>query len=215
MIGLKTVFKVLLATAVLIGVGVLFVRSVQQSHSQPYTVNREHLREWRVEIDETSGPAGALVVLRAPPELGMGLFRQVFTRAMESLNTPATPAVPLLLRSEYERAFAGHLSPEALLARARDAGLETAMVQPRCLAHRRLSEPRSVRQLYFVLFEAPGFHRFRGELRAMLNGTARATDFDPAAVSPVLFIAASGTGFEQWLPLRADESECIAPIDIG
>jgi hypothetical protein len=211
----KALTRIVVVVAVAVGFGVLFVRSVRHTHAQPYTVERAHLLEWRLEIVEAPAPAGALVVLRPRPELVMGLFRQVFTRAMESLNTPAAPAVPLLLHAEFERAFAGHVSPEALLEAARGAGLETTMREPRCLAHRRVSEPGATRQLYFLLFDAPAFHRVREEMAAMVDGT-RAREFEPTALSPVLFIGASGPPFEWWLPLRADpETDCVAPVEVS
>jgi hypothetical protein len=82
---------------------------------------------------------------------------------------------------------------------------------------RRVSAPGVTRELYFVLVNAPAFARFREQITALGEGGApsRAT-YDPDALSPVLFVAASDAAFNRWLPLRADpENDCIAPIAIG
>ena len=40
--------------------------------------------------------------------------------------------------------------------------------------------------------------------------------YDPWALSPVLFIAASDPAFSRWLPFRADpEADCLAPVVAG
>lgn len=127
---------------------------------------------------------------------------------------PMVPAIPLVLKGEFDRAFAGGVTPNALIAAARSAGLESGSVAPRCLAYRRVSEPGATRQLYFVLLNAPAFERFRQQIASLRDGHAVPTDtFDPAALSPVLFIGASDSAFNRWLPLRADpNTDCLAPI---
>ena len=200
--------KIVLVLGVIVVLGFLFMRSLSDSRSEPYTVNRDHLRGWKVALEPSSN-AGVLLALRASTDVVSDLFRQVFTRAMESLTRSADDGIPLVLRSEYERAFAGRVTPDGLAAAARDAGLETATLEPRCLGYRRISEPRSIRQVYFVVFEAPAFVRFREQIAA---GSA---DFEPGAQSPVLFVAASDNGFGYWLPLLANPtSDCVAPIVI-
>jgi hypothetical protein len=229
MVRSKTLIKIAAALGVLAGLGFLFVRSARDSRSKPYTIDGERLRNWALVLDPgsrqsgasstpgasaASSPPGPMLALRPPPELAMGLFKQVFARAMESLNAPAVSAIPLLLQGEFDRAFAGRATPDALLGVARNAGLESAAFEPRCLAYRRVSAPGITRQLYFVLFDAPAFGRFREQIGALLNGGAGPrADFDPAALSPVLFIAASDPMFDRWLPLRANPgTDCVAPI---
>ena len=46
-----------------------------------------------------------MLVLQPPADLVNGLFKQVFKRAMESMNPPAAAGIPLLLLEEYVRAF--------------------------------------------------------------------------------------------------------------
>ena len=75
-----------------------------------------------------------------------------------------------------------------------------------------MSDPNSTRQLYFALFDMPAFARFRQQVHALAGG---ATEFDPAALSPVMPLAASDVGFDDWLPLRADAgADCVAPIAV-
>jgi hypothetical protein len=103
------------------------------------------------------------------------------------------------------------LTPEALLSAARDAGLGSTPLQPRCLGHRRVSEPGSTREVYFVLFDAPAFGRFRDRIATLLG-----SGFDPAAQSPVLLVAVADSNVGDWLPLRANPQEdCVAPIVVG
>jgi hypothetical protein len=209
--------KILVALGLLAILGFLFVRSARDSRANPYAVERAQLQGWTLAIEPASSPSAPLLVLRAPPELSDGLFRQVFARAMESLSMPVPGAIPLLLKGEFDRAFVSHLTPDALLAAARNAGLESAPPQPRCMGYRRVSSPERTRQLYFVLFDAPGFERFRAQLGAPSNdGAPNRGDYDPAALSPVLLIAASDTEFNGWLPMKADPAiDCVALIAIN
>jgi hypothetical protein len=212
----RRLFQALIALAVLGGLGVLFVRSVRDAHSEPYTIARDHLRTWEVRIEPATAPRAALLTLRPVPDLSSGLFRQVFARAMTSLTSPAGPGIPLLLRAEFDDAFRGATAVEVLAERARQAGLESAVIQPRCLAMRRVSEPRATRQIYFVLFDAPAVVAFRDALGTLVRGGAAGhAPFDPAALSPVLVVGASEGDFDRWYPLRADPvADCVAPIEI-
>jgi hypothetical protein len=210
----RRLIKIAVGMAVLAGLVFLFLRSVRDSRATPYTVQREHFRNWTLSVEPTTGPSGPMLVLRPPLELTTGLFHQIFSRNMESLNAPSVAAIPLLLQGEFDRAFARRLTPEALIAAARGAGLESAAMEPRCLAYRRTSDPGGTRQLYFVLFDSPTFERFRQQLGALLeDGAGRGADFDPAALSPVLIIGTTETSFTRWLPLRANPKvDCVAPI---
>jgi hypothetical protein len=213
----KRPLKILVALIALAVLAFLFVRSARDSRANPYTIERARLQGWTVAIEPASAPGAPLLVWQAPPDLSNGLFQQLFARAMESLAMPVPGAIPLLLKGEFDRAFAGHLTPDALLAAARNAGLESAPPQPHCMGYRRLSSPERTRQLYFVLFDAPGFDRFRAQLGALSNdGASGRDDYDPAALSPVLPIAASDTDFNSWLPIKADRAtDCVAPIAIN
>ena len=206
--ALLKVLVLLAAAAVLV---FLFIRSAREVRGEPYSMPRGHLQGWTVALDTAARPAHAVLMLRPHPELVHDLFRQVFARAMESMNMSASAGIPLLLRGEYDRAFAGVVTLEALLAAAESAGLAASPISPVCMGQRRLSAPGSVQQLYFALFDAPDVVRFRESLAARLAGSAGAA-FDPAAQSPILIVSTAGPAAD-WLPLRATrEADCVAPI---
>ena len=134
---------------------------------------------------------------------------------MESLSQPEGAGIPLLLGEEYDRAFAGRVTPTALLATAQAAGLNGITPVPRCLGHRRYSDTRANQQVYFLIFDLPEYARFRQQAAALLGGGASRSTFDPEAQSPVLFVAAAESTFNRWLPLRADpKTDCVAPIEV-
>lgn len=207
--------KAVIALAALGGLAVLFVRSADSSRSEPFTVSRGRLSGWRLEL-EPDAASGVLLTLRSDPQLATAVSRQVFVRLAESQSTPSSPAVPLVLRSEFERAMTGRVTPDMLLSAARAAGLEAATFEPRCLVVRRLSEPRAPRAVYFILFNAPRFGEFRQQVGQLLRDAGGDPSlFDPAALSPVLIVAALDGDFDRWLPLRVEsDAECLAPIEI-
>lgn len=193
----------------------LFVRSADSARSEPFTVSRDRLAGWRLEL-EGNGASGVLLSLQSDPQLATQVSRQTFVRLAESQNTPGKPGIPLVLRSEYERALSGRVTPEMLLDAGRAAGLEEATFTPRCLVVRRLSEPRAPRAVYFILFDAPQFGVFRQQVAQLLRTAGGdASLFDPAALSPALIVAALDDDFDRWLPLRVEsDAECLAPIEV-
>jgi hypothetical protein len=209
---MKRIIKPLAILAALAVMGYLFYQSVQSTRSAPYTMPQSFLRGWTVAIEAASAPSAPALSLRPPTEIGSGLFRQLFERAAESMSGPRPPIVPLLLGEEFERSFAGASTLDALSDVAREAGLDGTGFAPRCMALKRESAPGVTRQLYFLVFDAPAFTQFRQRIASMANANAT---YDPAALSPVLFIAASDANFNSWLPLRANvDSDCIAPIAV-
>lgn len=184
----------------------LFKRSLDDTRTAAYTVQRAHLQSWTLSLEPASAANQPVLVLRAAPELAAGLFKQIFSRAMESLNSPATPAIPIVLRGEFQSVLgAAQMTPDAMLAAARAAGIEAMAPSPRCLVHRRISEPGGVRQAYLVLFDAPGITQFRRQL-----------GLDADALSPILFVAGTGPDFNAWLPQRVNAgADCLAPIEIA
>lgn len=207
----RIVIRVVLVLVAIGVIGFAFMRSVRSTREAPYTIAPGHLREWTFAIEPGNAPSSVLISIRPPRELASSLFRQLFTRHAESFNGPTVPYVPLLLQDEFNRSFAGRATSGELLDAARSAGLEASAFTPRCMGYRRDSAPGITRQLYFVLFDAPSFTRFREQVatRAVPD-----SGFDPGALSPVMFVAASDANFSQWLPLRVNESECVAPISV-
>ena len=207
--------KVVVAVAALGILGVLFVRSAQSSRETPFTVEPGSLAGWTL-VRPDADVQGSWLALSPPASLASSLGREIFRRAGESVHYPAPPLMPLVLRTEFERALAGAVPPDDIVSLARAAGLESAAFTPRCMGRRRLSEPGTTRGVYFLLFDAPAFTRFRQELGQRV-GAARgdASLFDPAALSPVLIVAALDENFGRWMPLRADpDVDCMAPVEV-
>lgn len=197
--------KLALGTVALGVFAVLFMRSLDDTRTEAYTVPRANLQTWTLALEAAPRPNDPLLVLRPSPDLANGLFKQIFARAMESLNSPSAPSIPLVLRGEFDRDVGDQLTPEGLLAAARTAGVEAAAPSPRCLVHRRISEPGGVRQAYLVFFDAPSIAPFRKQ-----------AGLDPDALSPIMFVAGAGTDFNSWLPQRVNaEADCLAPIEIA
>lgn len=193
------------ALVALLMFGYLFMRSLHDVTTAAYTAERGHLQRWTLVLEPATRSNDPLLALRPTPELASGLFRQVFARSMETLNGPVDPAVAVVLRGELDRLVGDRPTPEGLLAAARTAGLETAGLMPSCLVHRRVSQVGEIRQVFFVLFDAPAVSRFRQQL-----------GLDPAALSPVLFIAGAGADFNSWLPQRVNgDTDCLAPVEVA
>jgi hypothetical protein len=198
------VLRIAIGAGVLVAFGFLFMRSLQDARSTPYTVERQHLRGWVLVLEAARGVNDPLLVLRPPQELSSSLFRQIFSRAMESMNSPVTPAVPVVLRGEFDRVVGDQLTQEAMLAAARAARLESSEIAPRCIVYRRVSEPGGTRQVYFVSFDAPAISRFRDQI-----------GLDPAMLAPILFVAGAGSDFNHWLPQRVHpDADCLAPVSV-
>ena len=207
----RRALKIVVALAVVAGLVFAFVRSARQSRAEPYKVSRAALGGWRVSIEAPTTPSSPVLALRGSSALTRDLFKQIFARMMESFVSPAMDGIVLVSRAELEGAFEGRADVRALAAVASEVGLDTGELVPRCLGYRRVSSVGGTRQLYFLVFEAPAFVRFRERIAAMATpGT-----FDPAALSPVAAIAASEGAFEGWGPLRADPAtDCVASITI-
>ena len=184
---------------------VLFMRSLEDTRSAAYTVERAHLQSWMLALEPASRANDPLLVLRPSSELAAGLFKQIFARAMESLNSPTAPSIPVVLRGEFDRVVGDQLSQEGMLTAAKAAGIEATPPAPRCLVQRRISEPGGTRQAFLVFFDAPAIGRFRRQI-----------GLNPDALSPIMFVAGAGADFNSWLPQRVDATaDCLAPVEIG
>jgi hypothetical protein len=194
--------------------GYLFVRSAQDVRSEPYEIARPRLSGWTLAVDPSPNASGVLLGLQPDKETAAGLFGQVFSRSGESLSGPVPAAIPIVLQREFTPGQAGTLTPEALLTMARAAGLESSALEPRCMAHRRISEPGLTRQVYFIRFDWPAFGAFRQQVAQRMRASAGG-GFDAAALDPVLIIAGSDAQFGRWLPLTAETADdCLAPMAI-
>lgn len=206
----RTLFKVtvpLVAAAVL---AVVFWQTVTGARRTPYQLSRATQGEWRVALVQSPGPNDEAVVLEPPPALPRELFDQVFKRSMESMGAPEVPGIPLVLESELARMGAARPAPDALLEMARQAGLGASPPVPRCVGHRRAPEPDTRQQVFFAIFDVPGYAAFRAEL------AKRGAALDSRVSAPVMVVGVVESSSQRWLPLSADaERDCVAPIAIG
>lgn len=210
---MKTLLKVMVALVAVAALGLLFVRSVRSTSAEPFSIPRAHLGGWTLGLSPSSDQLGAFLTLTPKPELMPPLSRELFSRMGESLHYPSA-AMAVVLRGEFDRAIAGVVTPDALLDLARQAGLESAPIQPQCMARRRDSAPGVVRGVYFLVFDVPQFGRFREQVAERLRAGGANSLFDPAALSPVVVAANLDGDTARWLPLRAAESDCFAPVVI-
>ena len=74
-------------------------------------MERAHLGKWTLVLEPAGGPNAPLLSARTDLELVASLFRQLFNRAMESMSTPATASIPIVLRGEFDRGLAGRMTP--------------------------------------------------------------------------------------------------------
>ena len=210
----RPLVKIPIMLAVLGAAGWLFVRSARSVRSEPYEIARARLSGWTLAVESAPNASGVLLGLQPDKETAAMLFSQVFSRTGESLSGPVPAAIPLVLQSEFDRARAGALTPAALLASARAAGLESSVLEPRCMAQRRVSGPGITRQVYFVRLDWSAFAAFRRQVAQQMRD-AGGSGLDPAALSPVLIVAASDAAFSRWLPLRAEaDDDCLAPMAV-
>jgi len=206
----RVLIKIAVALVVLAVLGYLFMKSLDSARTEPYTVERAHLGPWTLELEAADGANAPLLSLRTGTGLVANLFTQMFNRTMESINRPADASIPIVLRGEFDRALSQRMKPGDLLTAAREAGIESASHQPRCLAHRRISEPGMTRQTYFAIVDSPSIVAFRARLAS--SGTS---EFDAAALTPIMFVGTSDPAAHRWLPIRATDADCVAPIQIG
>jgi hypothetical protein len=199
------------------GLGVLgyfVVRSMDEVRAQPYEIARARLSGWTLAVDPAPETSGVLLGLQPDKTTAATLFNQVFSRTGESLSGPVPASIPLILQREFTRAAAGTYTLEALLASARASGLESSAFEPRCMAHRRISEPGITRQVYFIRFDWPAFGAFRRQAAEQMRAAGGA-GIDPAALTPLMIVAGTDAAFGRWLPLSAESADdCLAPIAI-
>ena len=211
---MRLLLKIVVALAVIAVLGWLFIRSAQNVRSEPYEIARARLSGWTLAIDPAPETSGVLVGLQPDKMTAATLFSQVFSRTGESLSGPVPAAIPLVLQREFTRAAAGSLTPDALLAAARAAGLDASAFEPRCRAHRRISEPGITRQLYFIRFDWPAFAAFRRQAAEQMRAAGGA-GLDPATLTPLMIVAGTDAAFGRWLPLSAESADdCLAPVAI-
>src|SRR6187402_2594898 len=109
---------VAIALATIAVFGYLFLRSLESTRSEPYTVARAHVEKWTLVLEPAQGPNAPLLAVRTGDDLVVRLFRQLFDRANESMSSPATSSIPVVLHGEFNRGLADRMTPGELLAAA-------------------------------------------------------------------------------------------------
>lgn len=201
----SVLLKIVVAVVACAGVGWLFVRSLDDARAVPYEVRPAHLQGWTLQSVPDASGEQARLLLSPPPELPLRLFRQVFSRAGESLSTPARAGVALVLADELQGAL---VTDADLRELAEGAGLAGTAVNLECMGYRRESQPGRVRQVFFLVVNVPGFDTFRQRLSARLaDGEAR---LRPLSSVMLLAGAPDVTG---WMPIVVTpETDCVAPF---
>lgn len=206
-----TVLKAGLAAIVVAGLTILLVRTLRGRG--PYQVEDIVLSGWMLEASPPGEPS--IVALRPPTPLSTELFQQLFRRTGESLVAPPHPSVPLVLRDEYSDSLQGVLTIEDIVDTARDVGLESARFEPVCMGRRRESSPGRGDELFFVVFNAPIFDKFRDQLTPLFPEHAGAFPYEPKALRPILTIAATDREFARWWPIPVTSHlDCLATFRV-
>jgi hypothetical protein len=199
---------VAIVLTVLVVLGFLFIRSLDDARAEPFLVRAAHLQGWTLVADESAQGETARLALAPPAEMPMRLFRQTFTRAGESLSTPLQPGIALVLGDELRGVT---LPGEELMTMARAAGVHRAPIVPACMGYRRDSQPGVTRQVYFVVFDMPEFAVFRQALAARL-GSMGVQGFAAEGLSPIMLLAGQ-PDVSRWMPMVVDRAtDCMAPI---
>ena len=208
----KTLIKLGIVAILLAGLPWLFLRTVRNTIAEPYAIDMATLNGWRLEIqEEIRSPA--LIILRPPDSLVPKLFQQIFHRTMESMTTPAEPAMAVVLQEEFSVSLRQVLSAQEILEVARSTGLNESRLSPVCMAIKREPSRGRTRQLYFVVFEASSYTNFREELARLYRDRGGQFQFEPTALELVLPIASSDANFSGWWPLDVDrDADCQAPL---
>ena len=204
--------KSLLAIALVTIVVALLVWSIAGDRtSQPYTVQRSGLSGWTVITSHGDEPW--LLALQPPAAVAASLFAQLSAKTGIALVPPAQPVLPLVLRAEYDDALQGVYGMDSLLRIAADVGIQDAVFEPICVAHRAEPAGSGQRQLYYVAFNSAGFRELREGLVPAQPEHGGTGVYDPAALVPLMPVAASDHDFGRWWPLAFDRrTDCQAPL---
>lgn len=178
----------------------------------PVTVASATPEHWTLTVSDGTDPWVAGV---APPaSLVTRLVAQVQARAGAALVVPPHPAIPLVLRTEFDESLQGAFDIGAVRRMAADLGLDQmGAFEPVCLAHRTVRGASGAAELYFVPFTSTGFNELRVRLMPEHPEQAGIGIYDPSILTPVLVVGATENSFDRWWPLGVDtERDCEAPI---
>lgn len=171
----------------------------------PYRVDEELLSGWTLAAAPPGDPA--VVEAKPPARLLEDLFRQVSRRSDHALVAPERAAVPLVLAGEYSDSLQGVLSVEDILSVGHDVGLDDVRFEPVCIGERHRESGNSSEELFFAVFDAPQFDKFRFELTPLFPEHAGSGVYDPPALRLILAVAATTKDVDHWWPLGINPQE--------
>ena len=205
--------KAAIAIVALAVLGWLFWRTVQSSLAEPYVIDTRLVAEWNLALRGRMEPDVGLLVLEPSDQLRAELFQQIFARTMESMMSPATAAIPLVLETEYRESLGSALSPQELVEVAEESRLSNITPTPVCIGVVRGEGAGTTRQLYYAIFEAPEVGRFRAALARRYAEAGGTAAFEPDGFPLVMPLAGSDGDFASWWPLDVSAAnDCQAPL---
>ena len=208
-----TLVKLGVGAAALVLLPWLFIETARDTIAEPYEIDDATLTGWRLVLTDPGQPGISVLGLQPPPSLVPGLFDQVFKRTMESMTSPGADILPIVLHREFQSGLRAVLAPDELLQAARDAGLEAERLEPVCLGVKREPFVGRSRQIYFVLFEAPGVAAFRQQLGRVAAEHGGPGAFGATPFDLVLPIGGSDARLASWFPMAVDRgADCQAPL---
>lgn len=206
--------KALIAIVALTVLGWLFWRTVQSSLAEPYVIDAALVAEWDLTLRGSMEPDAGLLVLEPSDQLRAELFQQIFARTMESMMSPATAAIPLVLDAEYRESLGSVLSPQDLVQVAEESGLSDVTPAPVCIGVVRGEGAGTTRQLYYAIFQAPEIGRFRAALARRYAEAGGTAAFAPGGFPLVMPLAGSDGDLASWWPLDVSAAtDCQAPLE--
>lgn len=179
--------------------------------SLPYTVPRSALSGWTIVASRGDEPW--VLAAQPPAAVSASLFKQISDKTRLRLAAAPDAALPLVMRTEYDDALQGVYGVDFLIRSARDAGIETAVFEPVCVAHRADAGNEQKGELFFVAFSSTAFRELREDLVPPQPEHGGIGVYDPAALIPILPVAASAGMPGLWWPNAFDRrADCQAPL---
>jgi hypothetical protein len=192
-------------------VAILVWTIVGDRASRPYAVPRSALSGWTIVASQGDEPW--VLAARPPATVSASLFEQISDKTGQPLTAAAPAALPLVMRSEYDDALQGVYGIDFLIRTARDAGIETAVFEPVCVAHRVDAGTGQKGELFFVAFTSPAFRELREDLVPPQPEHGGIGVYEPAALIPILPVAAStGMTGRVWPNAFDQRTDCQAPL---
>jgi hypothetical protein len=180
---------------------------------RPYHVDRAALSGWTVVLGAAGDPW--VVALEPPASLTASLFQQVSKKANRPLIAPRHAALPLVMRPEHAEALQGVYGATDIQRIAKQEITGDSPFEPVCIGHRIDRHGSGSGELFFLAVTSPAFDALRLDIRPDFPEHAGIGVYDPGALTAVLPIAATGTDFDRWWPIRLDRtSDCEAQVTI-